>query len=56
MGEFDVFLRLPVAVTYQSGALKNEVGISKPRFFVQFKIMALQVKVDYGRERFATFY
>ena len=43
---FDIFLtgfwlvwcvlRLPLAVTYQSGALKNEVGISKPRFFVQF--------------------
>ena len=36
---------------------KNEVGISKPRFFVQFscKKMALHVKVDYGGERFATF-
>ena len=34
-----------------------EVGMSKPCFFVQFtfKNMVLQVKVDYGGERFATF-
>ena len=46
------FCKLPIR-----GLLKIEVGMSKPRFFVQFtfKNMALQVKVDYGGERFATF-
>ena len=46
------FCKLPIR-----GLFKIEVGMSKPRFFVQFtfKNMALQVKVDYGGERFATF-
>ena len=46
------FCKLPIR-----GLLKIEVGMSKPRFFVQFtfKNMALQVKVDYDGERFATF-
>ena len=45
-----------VTVNYQSKALKIEVGISKPRFFVKCsQNMALQVTVEYGGERFATF-